>query len=44
MKDQNPLATALHNCHKNGDDKTKAKVRELIELMRKASGATGSAD
>lgn len=34
--DRHPLATALYRCHKNGNEKTKAKARELIELMRRA--------
>lgn len=34
---KHPLATALHQAHKNGDQKTKERVREIIELMRRLS-------
>lgn len=36
-QNKHPLATALHQCHKNGDDKTKRRVLELVELMRRVS-------
>lgn len=35
-KERHPLANALHSCHKNGNAKTKEKVRELVELMRRS--------